>query len=260
MPIDIEFPPTYKAGMYLNLPPRDPIFLTGSQFGQTILNIGANQQRDNLIANEIMKGNIPDFMRILSPITVGALTYYVSPDVLCVGNNEDFLRVPLNPLTATKIARLCNCTLPTKRICDQVWQNADLKLTPQPMGASPNMISTATFIQHNYLIEQQRAGRTFNILTGHKKDLVIGPNLINDHIHQGLYGWFEPNGYVIQGPTPNYSSHSNTYVDYAAGIRFINQTCSLNGEQWNLYDVLKDNTASSLISDEGAYDATSIYL
>ncbi len=259
---NIEFPVNYKpTSLYAAIPDRQDGSMSGSQFGQSILNIPATQQRDDIIIAQCMAGNLPNWMRTFKEIVISergnTLTYFVSPDVLCIGNNSDFLRVSLNGYSARHVVDIFGCILPTKKIANQIFLTADLRLNPTGMGASNIMTTTGVLITHNNIIEQQRAGRNFNIITGHKKDIVLAKNLLGDRSRLAIFGWFYPNGQIIQ--QLNSTSHSIDYQDYSSSVRLVAQNALLNGQTVNLYDILNDDRFSYLISDEGSFDARSMY-
>jgi len=258
----LDFPETYKVSdLYPKLPFSENI--SGSQIGAEILNIGATQQRDDIIYQHCVKGNMPFWMNNFVPITVSdkinTLTYFVAPDVLCVGNGSDFLRVSLNGYTARKIVDAFDCILPTKKMSDQIWTKADLKLMPVGMGASYQMTNIQTLINHHNTIEKQRANRNFVLLAGHKKDIVYTKHLLVDKTRLAIYGWHYPDGHAIQGPRPNSTSHSVLYQDYSSSIRLISQKAILNQQIVNMYDILNNKEYATLISDEGAMDASQMY-
>lgn len=245
------------------IPARQDNLLSGSQFAETIMNVGPGVTRENMILEEVTKGNIPDFMR--NPIIVNIVNgnYHVSycalPDVLCIGNDADFLRVPLTPGTAQKIATLFNATLPTKLMADQIWQGANVKMTPIPGGPpyDASMRATSKFVNHNKNIELQRNGRS-GLITGHKKDVIISKQLLTSYPNNVvIYGWFGINGVPIQGMNPR--DHDKNYEDYSHGLRYICKSININNQTYNFYDVLNNPNLAFLISHEGAYDATRIY-
>jgi hypothetical protein len=265
----IVFPQEYQdVSLYHTIPAATNTNLLGSQFGQSIINVPATQQRDDMVYQQCAAGNVPGWMRDFKAITVqeksNTLTYFVSPDVLCIGNGNsddtDFLRVSLNGYTAKRVVDLFGCLLPTKKIADQIWQAADLKLMPQTMGGNYQMITTQTLMDHNSVIEKQRAGRNFNIITGHKKDIVSTNHLLVDRTRLAIYGWFYPTGQAIQGPTPNSASHDVNYQDYSSSIRLVSRQAILNQQAVNLYDVLNSKDYAYLISDEGTMNARAMYM
>lgn len=248
----------------ISIPNRASPDYTGSKFGNDILAYPADQNRESAIFHQCEMGNVPDFMRNPQPITVSAnghqLTYWVLPEVLAIGTDEDYLRVPLNPMTGRKVANLFNCVLPTKKMAMQIWAAATIKLTPLPRGApyDSSMSFTKTFIEHNDKIQAQLVGQAVgHLVSGHKKDVVITNKLFSYPNNVAIYGWFYPNGSCIQGL--NALSHAKIYSDYAHSIRLISRSMILDGQTKDFYDLLKDPVLSSLVSDEGPYDASHIY-
>ena len=245
------------------IPPRR-INITGTDFGNSIMNVGPTQVREDLIFAQFLAGNIPEFMRNPIPITITngslTLTYWVLPDVLAVGTNDDYLRTSLNPLTARKIADLFTCVLPTRQMAHQIWQAASIKLTPSPNGPpyDATMMSTERMVFHNTKIQLALVGRQPGpLLTGHKKDVVYSVGLFTHPMNVAIVGWWYPSGEIIQ--PLNYVPHDRYYKDYSHGIRLINRNVSINGQWHDIYDVLNDNTLASLISDEGSFDAKQMY-
>lgn len=260
----IEFPNTYLTiDVGANIPNRTDNAISGTQFGQTILNVPATQQRDNLILQQCMQGNVPAAVRHFLPVIISengdVLQFNVSGDVLSVGSDTDYLRVSLNGKSAQYLCNSWLMMMPTKKMCDAIWYDADFKVTPQSIPASLDMSNTQTLIQHNTAINNQIGGHSFNLLTGHKKDTVIAKHLLEDRSRIAIYGWFYPTGHPIQGPYPNTTSHSVFYQDYSQSIRLVSRNATLNGEHVDLYDILKNPSLAHLVSDEGAYDPTTIY-
>jgi len=217
------------------------------------------KQRDSLALQLLLDGNMPSFLNRFVPIhasiknaagkTIRA-TYYVTPDYLSIGSSDDWARVPLTPQTAQLIANRYNCFLPTRKMVNDIYQQATIKLEPVPMFAFRD--STLTMWQHHLMIEGQRKGRT-GLIAGIKKDVVISSKLRstgkNDRV--AIYGWHKMNGQPIQ---PLYMGHVNWYVDYSHGIRLVYQTIWVNGKAMNYKNVLNDPSLKSLLCDEDVCD------
>lgn len=252
---------TGKAMPSLNLPPNSDSDLTGTQIGKSLLNI-LGQKRDDAFVDQIRSGNIPNCVRNLVPITIinkgNTLQYWVSGDVLSVGSDDDYLRISLNGKSAKKLLDTINCMMPTKKMCDDIFRLADLKLNPLPMGASSAMSNTQTLINHNVGISKQIAGRDFKLITGHKKDTVIAKHLLEDRSRCAIYGWFYPSsGKPIQDLQSK--AHSWDYQDYSQSVRMILRSATLNDQPIDLYDILNNPQLAYLISEEGSYNPLSIY-
>jgi hypothetical protein len=115
----------------------------------------------------------------------------VAPDYLKVGSEEDGLLVPLSPRAAQTIADQFGCVLPTRRIADEIYRAASVKLEPVPIPPSPEMVKVKTWVQHNDLVRKQRveANRPTGLMAGHKKDVVVTNQLSGANGKVAIYGW-----------------------------------------------------------------------
>lgn len=239
------------------IPGRDPGAQTGSAFGQSNMQISGSV-REGHILDEFMAGNIPDFLRhfLGIKITSGSnyITYLVMPDYLSIGNNEDYIRMPMNPHTAQTIANKYDCTLPTKKMVDDIWKAATNKLQPLPWGPpyDATMLHTDRIVIHNGRVQQQLVNKDFKALTaGHKKDVVLTNRLSlnNPNKRVAIYGWMLSNGQAIQGLNP--TSHEDTYADYSHGIRLVSNDVFVNGTLMRMSEVFANANFAPLVSDEG---------
>lgn len=244
--------------------PVRSINISGTDFGNSIMDMGPNQTREDLIFAQYLAGNIPEFMR--NPISVkvtegnNTLIYWVLPDVLCVGTNADYLRTSLNPLTAKKIANIFSGVLPTRKMAYQIWQTSTVKLTPSPNGPpyDATMMSTERMVFHNKKIQIALGDKIpGELVNGHKKDIVVSVGLFTHPNNVAIVGWWYPSGEMIQ--PLNYVSHDHYYKDYSHGIRIINRMVTVNGALYDIFDVLRNEALAPLISDEGSFDATQMY-
>jgi len=247
------------------IPTRNDNAKTGSEFIETIMNL-TGQIREDLILSECLSGNIPNFLRTFAPVTItsgnNSITYLVMPDALSIGNDDDYIRIPTAPGTAQIIANKFDCVMPTKKMVDDIWKASENKILPKPFGApyDIDIIRTHRYKWINNKINEQMVGKDKSKLTaGGKKNVVLtkdlAPNNLNKRV--AIYGWFYANGNVIQGL--NAAEHNDTYCDYSHSITLISKDVMVNGVIMNFYDVLNDKNLCKLISDEGNYDARSIY-
>lgn len=208
---------------------------------------------------EILAGNIPLFLRSFTEITTSITTadgkrinavYFVLPDYLSVGSEEDFARIPLTPMTAQLIADSLHCFLPTRKIVDDIYKAATVRLEPVPMYALRD--SAVTMYQHNLIIEGQRRLRN-GLIAGIKKDVVITGRLPRDPKPNrvAIYGWHRADGTPIQ---PLYTGHVDWYVDYSHGIRLVHRTIYVDKQPMDYVDVLKNTTLKKLLCDEDDCD------
>jgi len=239
--------------------PRSVSGLTGSAFAESLTGMD-DATREAAILTQLMEGNLPDFLRTLKPVRLvdrsassktTTATIFVMPDYLAIGVDGDFLRIPMRLSTATEIATHLHFVLPTKKMVDAIFAQADLRLVPEPLPSGPQMRSTEYFLQHNRLIEAQRLAIGLplgGLVSGQKKDLVLTNRLTRQPGRLAIYGWHRPTGIPIQ---PLSTVHGARYADYSHGIRLVSDTMLIDGEPHSVYAVLEDPRLAQLVSDEG---------
>ncbi|MGN6401880.1 MAG: hypothetical protein ACTHMD_15590 [Flavisolibacter sp.] len=238
----------------IQTPGRAATAITGTEFYRQAFPFKW-QQRDSLAVKEMLQGNIPSFLKhfvavhvhITDTATGKAIkaTYYVAPDYLSVGSDQDWARINITPMAAQKIADSFHCFLPTRKMVDDIYKAAVVKLEPLPMYALRD--STPTMYHHHLMIEGQRKGRK-GLIAGIQKDVVISGKLLRDKPDRlAIYGWHKLDGKPIQ---PLYTGHVNWWVDYSQGIRLVYEKIKVNGRWMNYQDVLKDAVLKNLLCDE----------
>ncbi|MEM7731368.1 MAG: hypothetical protein AAF280_01125 [Pseudomonadota bacterium] len=217
-------------------------------------------KRDQMVVAELLRGNMPSFQRNLVPVTLRGttsdgrqanITLCVTPDYLALGSDRDFVRVPLGLSGASRVAKSFNMVLPTPRMVDAIYRQAAVQLAPSPMTPGPQMTSTAYFMRHNNTVEAQRrsAGGTHgNLISGHKKDVVLTTRLASNRGRVAIYGWHRRNGTPIQ---PLSTVHGAGYADYSHGIRLVSRTAYLDGQEVDLHQIMANPRYAGIISHEG---------
>jgi len=174
------------------IPKRPTNAMTGSQFVR-LARTKSVDAREALVFEQLRLGNIPNFLRQTRPIELrlGAskATAYVMPDYLAIGSDADFIRIPMTPVTAQRIADLYGYLLPTRKLVNDIYRQAAVKLRPAPMTPGRLMTSTAYYEQHNRTIERQAgAKKRGQLIAGHKKDIVITNLLRKKPMRVAIYG------------------------------------------------------------------------
>ncbi len=215
------------------------------------------ENREAVLVQEVKAGNIPSFLLEFATIRVSGIdsrgrlhtaSYQVTPDYLSVGTDKDFVRLCITPMAAQSIADFLGCSLPTRKMVDQIYKQADVKLEPKPLTSEREAVKT--FVQHNAIIETQRAGKRLgSLVAGIKKDVVITNLLQQRRNRVAIYGWHKLDGDPIQ---PLTTVHVDWYVDYSHGIRLVKREMAVDGKGRDLWDVLNDPDLCFLVSDEGA--------
>ena len=246
-------------GQTLHLPPRATNALTAAQWTNIVWALSLAEREDWIYA-QVISGNVPGWQRTLKPVTVSAgghtATYCVTPDYLAIGSEADYFLQPTTPLLAQRLADLTGCTLPTRKMVNQIWTNAAVKMNPQPIAPSAAMTTVPVFATNNWMVRTQRDTFTNSqpfgsLVSGDKKDVVISTliysNLMTPPKPVVIYGWHYTTGVPIQ---QLYNGHEETYADYSHGIRFVQMNLTVDGAPNTVTNVLTSPTLASLLSDE----------
>jgi len=243
----------------MDLPPRPNNALSGSAFINKIKGLSA-AQREQSIVKEILRGNIPNFQRFLTPVerrlTSGpyrgeVLRFWAVPDYLAIGSDRDFVRVPLNMYSVKQLAQKLDLSLPTSKMVDDIYAQAKVKLKPSPLPLNKAITSTNNIIQHNSLVQNQMSHSTWRpgiLVAGHKKDVVQSRRLTKKPGSIAIYGWHKKIALPIQ---PLSTVHSADYADYSHGIRLVSNAVEIGTRTLDLRDVLSQKQTAGLLSNEG---------
>jgi len=242
-----------------SIPPRTSQGLTGSQFARLVSQMNP-QQREQAIKEEILKGNVPEFLRKLVPVDLSCelqggktltATIFVAPDYLAIGSNNDFLRIPMNLHTALAIADQFGFILPTKKMVDAIYRQSRYHLAPQPLMAGPQMRSTEYYLKHNQMIDAQAQAlgvKLGALVSGDKKDIVITNLLLKNVGKIAIYGWHRGPDAPIQ---PLSTVHGANYADYSHGLRLVSDKVLINGDLRSVFEILQNPSTARVLSDEG---------
>ncbi len=241
----------------LKLPARPADAMGGAEFIRRTRGMSPGE-RDQAVVAEIERGNVPSFLKRLRPVTVNAqgndgravtATVWVTPDYLAIGSDDDFFYVPLNYYSATRIAARLGCVLPTPRIVDAIYDQSVHRLKPAPLPAGPLMATNLYMAEHKEKVDAQRRGfAPGELISGHKKDLVLTNRLARMPGRVAIYGWHLATGRPIQ---PLSLVHGARYVDYSHGLRLVASLVDIGGVERSIYDALQDSKLASALTDEG---------
>jgi hypothetical protein len=248
---------------YLNLPARPPNAMSGSEFALHTSSMSLIN-REKALVREILSGNVPFFSRTLRPViikrTINTESYelllFTTCDYMAIGSDLDYLYIPMTPSTAQYLADEMKCTLPTKKLVDNIYNPSEIKLYPQPIPPSDKMTTIPVFMDHTDSIKKQFNEREIvrsadKIVAGHKKDIIISNKIYSSDRNYDrvvIYGWHLGIDDPIQ---PVYNGHSASYADYSHGVRLISDTLIINGGQYLFKNIVSDPDLSVMVSSEG---------
>ena len=250
-----------RAG-YMDVPhfqnqPRDEKALDGHGYIQKVQEMGFWEMEEETV-KEILSGNMPSalkkFRKIKFKTDGHTVEMWVLPDYLAVGSDEDFVRMPMGPLAAQRVADSLYCSLPTTFLVDKIDEAAEgrIEIFPfRPVG-DRNMKPLCFEDSNNAINALMRAkGLHFGqFVSGLKKDVVLTTRLENEagfDRHVAIYGWHHPDGHPQQ---PLFIRHGNFYSDYSHGIRLIYRTIRIDGKEYDLRSVLEDPQMFQMVSSE----------
>ncbi len=251
------------------IPPRSEDAPTGGRFMQNAwaymgdthrLSVQELDQRCRYIEQraeaEFMSGNVPDFMRpenwpeITVERTIGGrrvqATVRVCPDYLAIGSNDDYIRIPMSPVTAQRIADHFGFALPTQLLVDIIEDESKRTGGRIPFEAAPAIAKRMGIPwdakrvdgfwtrSPDFSRQQSRMSdesvrdlpRQDVIRSGHKKDVIYHPGT-----NQGAYIVASGGRRIkvadrgvaiyLRGIQPPAIPHEETFYDYSHGIRFV---------------------------------------
>lgn len=116
-----------------------PDRMTGNRFIESILGL-SGKDREKRIYAELAAGNMPHWMgkpcRVDGVVNGKKVTFYTTPDVLCIGMDGSakgsFVRIPMTPVTAQRLADAFGMYLPTAKMVDMIYRQATQKAVAQP--------------------------------------------------------------------------------------------------------------------------------
>jgi hypothetical protein len=215
------------------------------------------EDREERIYAEVARGNVPTWLRPLQRVELTGevdghtrhVTFWVTPDYLAVGSDDDFFFVPLSPRTALRIARLTGGSLPTPRMVDTVWASARVRLVPIRLRPDEFIWTMQYFERHDRLVQAQRSllrTRPGTFVAGHKLDVVLAASPVEGAADVALYGWHHTDGTPIQ---PLYHVPVDTRPHFSMGLRIVHRDIVIDGATARLEDVLHDPGLARLLAE-----------
>lgn len=239
------------ADLIASLPARRAEVSSGSAVFEGISSV-QGVDRDQALAAEIRRGNFPDSLRNLKPVVLRQglprpVTICVMPDYLGVGSDSDSVRFPMGLTATVSLLADLEFLLPTVPMVNQIYAQADVKLSPSPQSPGPQMGSSEYIQRHDRAIDEDLGQRT-GLIAGHKKDLVMANRLLRNPGKIAIYGWHRSEGDPIQ---PLSTVHGAEYADYSHGIRLVAKYAFIDEEPYLLTDLLADEAYAAGLNSDG---------
>ncbi len=212
--------------------------------------------RETAILEAVRRGDIatPRWIEIQSTYKDHTATFFVSADALRVGDDEDSIRVNVSARTAQKIADSLECVLPTPKLCDLIWEQAEVKLPPSIQKPDATMGNTSRMVLHHKTVEDKVAGRE-GLIENVGKHWVLTNRLTWRRNVAANYGWYDDASPRWSGKHRLWqtlgTAHNLDHVDYSQVQRLVQRRCIVDGEERDIVDIMRDVKLAGLVSSEG---------
>lgn len=163
------------------------------------------------------------------------VSFFVTADALEVGDASNSLRVTTTARTAQRIADLFGCVLQTPSLCDLVWEQASVRLTPSFQTPDAHMSDTSRMVAHHAAVEEKRRGRT-GLVENVGKHWVLVNSLFARPGRAANYGWFDPRAPNRRLWQSVGTAHNLDHVDYSQVVRLVQRSARLNGAVVDISD------------------------
>jgi hypothetical protein len=206
------------------------------------------QAREELVYREVARGNVPGWLRRLRRVETRAeiegrtraLTFWVTPDYLAVGSDDDHFYTPVSGPTTLRLSELAGASLPTPGMVDAIWAAARVRLIPIRIPPDEHMTTVPVFRRHDRLVQAQRrqhGGKAGDFLAGHKLDVVLMSAQAPDQVELGVYGWHQRDGTPIQPPHP---MSDGAPPHFSMGLRLVHRRVLVDGVETDLGELVVD--------------------
>lgn len=212
------------------------------------------------ILSEVHNSNASfNFAEIYSTYKNHSATFYIFNDALKIEN----IRVNVSAATMQKIANHLNCILPTAKLYDLMYSQAQKKIPPKPRAISS---TKDAMIAHSLEIDQSitnsniiaTVGKVWILDNNTPKDMACnyGWHFEGDS-YQGIRGDVTASGIVDSAGKPirmiqsRGYRHNSSHCDYSQICILVSKECIVDGENKNIEDVLKDPELSFLANHSG---------
>jgi hypothetical protein len=180
-------------------------------------------------------------------------------DALRIGDESDCVRVTISHVTSQKVADYLECVLPTAKISDLIWSQADITIEPQLGTPDSRMAYTSRMVEHSKKVDKALA----EVDTNGKLISTVGKdwaqtNRLNTE-KAANYGWHSKHARYPAATNvgkkvwqPCALAHVWYFTDYSQVTRLIKREALLDGQPVDIRTVAADPELCELVSSEGA--------
>jgi hypothetical protein len=204
-----------------------------------------SKQREELIVAAVAGGAIdaPEWTTIVSNYQGRRAEIQVTTDALTILG----VRFDVTAEGAQRIADQLQAILPTPRILQLIWEQADVRLAPCTLPSDAEMASTARMIVHSKCVDERIAGRK-GLIVNVGKHWVLTNRIATKRNLAANYGWFMKGRRPIQTVG---TRHDTAHTDYSQVLRLVRPVIRVDGREVDIRNVGRSPDLWGLVSDEG---------
>jgi hypothetical protein len=204
-----------------------------------------SKEREDLIVLAVAGGAVdpPTWTTIVSNYQGRRAEIEVTTDALTILG----VRFDVTAEGAQRIADRLHAILPTPRILQLIWEQADVRLTPCTLPSDAEMASTARMIEHSKCVDQRIAGRK-GLIVNVGKHWVLTNRISEKRNLAANYGWFMKGRRPIQTVG---TRHDTAHTDYSQVLRLVKPSMRVDGREVDIRQVGRSPELWGLVSDEG---------
>jgi len=210
----------------------------------------------------VRAGNVPPFIRdqhwrwVEVKAAGHTLRYLVAPDYMSIGTADDFIVFGPTPDEGQLIADSYNAIIPSRKMVTDIRNASTRRLPLSDVKGPPENIPVGKIETVDAVLAARRLDRargydaSSQLVSGHRKDIVVGPGLDGSHV--AIFGGEggAQQGWAIQ---PYSTIHGSYYGDYSHGLRLVSRRAFLDGTEVDLASIFTDPALHVLVSDQGAF-------
>jgi hypothetical protein len=204
-----------------------------------------SKEREELIVQAVARGALdpPAWTTITSNYKGRRAQIQVTSDALTILG----VRFDVTAEGAQRIADQLHAILPTPRILQLIWEQAEVRIDPCTLPADAQMASTARMLQHSECVDQRIAGRK-GMVANEGKHWVLTNRIAGKENLAANYGWF------VKGRRPVQTvgtRHDTAHTDYSQILRLVKPIINVDGRDLDIRHVGRSPELWGLVSDEG---------
>ena len=226
---------------------------------------GTSPERDDAIVAAVARGEYAPLNWVEVPIAFGSVddaSIFVMRDALMLGEPGDYVRVSMNADTAQRVAWQLGAFLPTTKICDAVWDAAQIKISPCTQGP-PRYSYNDMDLPERMIDYHEQVDAKIRALTSIGAPFVgnVGKHwvLTNKNIGSNRvrnYGWYVDRGWSVSASGRRMiqslgAAHNSRHVDYSQVLRLVKNEVMIGTKSYTFDEVATDPQLAHFVSDEG---------